>query len=44
MSLTVGALAPDFEVASDSGEVVSLHSLRGKTIVLYFFPRADTPG
>jgi peroxiredoxin Q/BCP len=40
----VGELAPDFEVLNDQGEVVHLSDFRGKNIVLYFYPRADTPG
>jgi peroxiredoxin Q/BCP len=39
-----GKPAPDFELPSDSGETVSLASLRGKPVVLYFYPADDTPG
>jgi len=39
-----GAPAPDFELTSDSGDVVKLSSLRGKQVVLYFYPKDDTPG
>jgi peroxiredoxin Q/BCP len=39
-----GKPAPDFELASDSGERVKLSSLRGKPVVLYFYPKDDTPG
>ena len=39
-----GTEAPDFALASDSGETVSLASLRGKPVVLYFYPKDDTPG
>jgi peroxiredoxin Q/BCP len=39
-----GSPAPDFELASDSGETVKLSSLRGKPVVLYFYPKDDTPG
>jgi peroxiredoxin Q/BCP len=39
-----GAPAPDFELESDSGERVRLSSLRGRPVVLYFYPRDDTPG
>ncbi len=42
--LKVGDKAPDFEVPSDSGEKVGLKDFAGKALVLYFFPRADTPG
>ena len=43
-AVEVGAPAPEFELTSDSGERVSLASLRGKQIVLYFYPKDDTPG
>jgi peroxiredoxin Q/BCP len=39
-----GKPAPDFELRSDSGETVKLSSLRGKSVVLYFYPKDDTPG
>ena len=39
-----GKQAPDFELASDTGERVRLSHLKGRTIVLYFYPRDDTPG
>jgi thioredoxin-dependent peroxiredoxin len=39
-----GKPAPDFELLSDSGETVKLSALRGKPVVLYFYPRDDTPG
>lgn len=39
-----GRPAPDFSLTSDSGEVVSLSQLRGRPVVLYFYPRDDTPG
>ena len=39
-----GQPAPDFELESDSGETVRLSDLRGKPIVLYFYPKDDTPG
>ena len=42
--LTEGTEAPDFTLGSDSGETVSLSQLRGKPVVLYFYPRDDTPG
>lgn len=44
MSLTEGADAPDFTLPATSGRTVSLASLKGKPFVLYFYPRADTPG
>ena len=39
-----GEPAPDFELTSDSGESVRLSELRGKPVVLYFYPKDDTPG
>jgi len=42
--LEAGAVAPDFTLPDQDGEEVSLSSLLGETIVLYFYPRADTPG
>jgi peroxiredoxin Q/BCP len=39
-----GQDAPDFELTSDSGEVIRLSQFRGKPVVLYFYPRDDTPG
>jgi peroxiredoxin Q/BCP len=42
--LTEGAEAPDFTLESDSGDTVTLSQLRGKPVVLYFYPRDDTPG
>jgi peroxiredoxin Q/BCP len=39
-----GQPAPDFTLASDSGDPVTLSSLRGKPVVLYFYPADDTPG
>jgi peroxiredoxin Q/BCP len=40
----VGKPAPDFSLTSDSGAEVKLSELRGKPVVLYFYPRDDTPG
>ena len=42
--LAEGDPAPDFELQSDSGESVRLSDLRGKPVVLYFYPKDDTPG
>ena len=42
--LKVGDLAPDFTLPSDSGETVTLSQLRGKRVVLYFYPKDDTSG
>jgi peroxiredoxin Q/BCP len=41
--LPVGAVAPDFEGQSSGGSVVSLRHLRGKAVVLFFYPKAFTP-
>jgi peroxiredoxin Q/BCP len=37
-----GKPAPEFELTSDAGETVKLSELRGKPVVLYFYPRDDT--
>lgn len=42
--LIVGAAAPAFDLDTDSGERVSLASLRGRKVVLYFYPKDDTSG
>lgn len=42
--LTVGAPAPDFTLPASTGESMTLSELRGKNIVLYFYPKDDTPG
>ncbi len=42
--LTVGAQAPAFSLQDQSGKTISLADLQGKTIVLYFYPKDDTPG
>ena len=39
-----GQEAPSFELTSDTGERVSLSQFRGKPVVLYFYPKDDTPG
>jgi peroxiredoxin Q/BCP len=39
-----GKPAPDFELSSDSGEKVKLSDYRGQPVVLYFYPKDDTPG
>jgi len=39
-----GKPAPDFELQSDSGATVRLSDFRGKPVVLYFYPKDDTPG
>jgi thioredoxin-dependent peroxiredoxin len=42
--LREGDPAPDFTLTSDRGEAVTLSSLRGRPVVLYFYPKDDTPG
>ncbi len=44
MSLEIGDPAPDFEMPTDGGGQISLSGLKGKKIVLYFYPKDDTPG
>lgn len=44
LALDVGDVAPDFTLDSDTGEAVTLSSFRGSSVVLYFYPRDDTPG
>src|SRR5947207_2052145 len=43
-TLKVGDTAPDFELPSDTGETIKLSDFRGKRVVLYFYPKDDTPG
>ncbi len=40
----IGEMAPDFTLISDAGKAVSLSDFRGQKVVLYFYPKADTPG
>lgn len=40
----VGDAAPEFELEDQNGNVVSLSKLKGKTVVLFFYPKANTPG
>jgi peroxiredoxin Q/BCP len=42
--LTAGTPAPDFDVADHLGNQIKLSDLRGKKVVLWFYPKADTPG
>ncbi|WP_435358743.1 thioredoxin-dependent thiol peroxidase [Haloarchaeobius sp. DFWS5] len=42
--LDIGADAPDFELLDQHGETVSLSDYEGQRVVLYFYPRANTPG
>ena len=40
----VGQMAPDFSATIDDGTTLRLSSLRGKIVVLFFYPKDDTPG
>lgn len=42
--LTEGSIAPDFEGADQNGKKVSLSDFKGKKVILYFYPKDDTPG
>ena len=42
--IETGDVAPDFTLQADDGSTVSLEDLRGKKVVLYFYPKDDTPG
>jgi peroxiredoxin Q/BCP len=42
--LKEGDRTPDFQATADDGRTVSLSDYRGKAFVLYFFPKANTPG
>jgi peroxiredoxin Q/BCP len=44
MALTVGTAAPNFTTTTDEGKTVSLSDFKGKIVVLYFYPKDDTPG
>ena len=44
MSIQEGDAAPEFELPASGGRTVSRKSMRGKPFVLYFYPKADTPG
>jgi peroxiredoxin Q/BCP len=44
MTLNPGDPAPDFTLPDQSGEPVTLSSFKGKSVVVYFYPKADTPG
>jgi len=43
-TLKVGDMAPDFTLLSHDKQKVTLKDYRGKRVVVYFFPKADTPG
>ena len=42
--LKIGDSAPDFECIDDSGDVVKLNDYKGKKLVIFFYPKANTPG
>lgn len=44
MTLTIGDMAPDFTLSDAEGNAVRLADLRGQRVVLYFYPRDNTPG
>ncbi|MBL6794632.1 MAG: redoxin domain-containing protein, partial [Synechococcus sp. BS307-5m-G36] len=44
MALQVGDPAPDFTLPNQDGESVQLSSLKGQRVILYFYPKDDTPG
>jgi peroxiredoxin Q/BCP len=42
--IKLGAKAPDLTLTTDAGEPLKLSALKGKNVVLFFYPKADTPG
>jgi peroxiredoxin Q/BCP len=44
MSVEIGKIAPSFSLPCDDGTIIELNELRGKNVVLYFYPKDDTPG
>ena len=44
MSVKVGDPAPNFKLPTDGGKMLSMNDLKGKNVVLYFYPKDDTPG
>jgi peroxiredoxin Q/BCP len=44
MTLNIGDPAPDFTLAADNNELVSLKQFRGKKVIIYFYPKDNTPG
>lgn len=42
--MQVNDKAPEFSLANEQGEKVSLKDFRGKNVVLFFYPKANTPG
>ncbi|MBA3471501.1 MAG: thioredoxin-dependent thiol peroxidase [Herpetosiphonaceae bacterium] len=43
-TLNIGDMAPEFALPADNGETVRLADFRGKKVILYFYPKDDTPG
>lgn len=43
-AMNINDKAPEFSLPDENGKPVSLKDFRGKTVVLFFFPKADTPG
>lgn len=43
-NLEVGQVAPDFSLPTQTGEMASLANCKGKVVVLFFYPKDDTPG
>ncbi|SVD62104.1 uncharacterized protein METZ01_LOCUS414958, partial [marine metagenome] len=44
MKLKIGDPAPNFSLPSSSGEIITLNSLQGQKVVVFFYPKDDTPG
>ena len=44
MALEVGKKAPDFTLSDESGETVKLSDFKGRRVLVFFYPKADTPG
>lgn len=44
MTLKIGDIAPDFSLLSDEGQTVKLSDFQGQRVILFFYPKADTPG
>lgn len=44
VELKIGDQAPEFETENQNGEIIKLKDFRGKKVVLYFYPKDDTPG
>jgi peroxiredoxin Q/BCP len=44
MPLEVGKKAPDFALPDENGDVVKLSSFKGRRVIVFFYPKASTPG